>query len=159
MAAIVNGRMTADHKGEITLFIIGMTVNNWFAIGKWLPVFRAMGRMLNELYRDPDSGFLGHELCWRGLGRPVLIQYWRSFDALEGYASADDRAHKPAWAAFNRAARGNRAVGIFHETYGVNSGASETIYSDTVPFGLGKVSGLVAATGSRQAARDRMRNS
>ena len=46
----------------------------------------------------PELGFLGGR-TW--FGRTiVMIQYWRSFEALESYAKARDRAHLPAWAAF-----------------------------------------------------------
>ena len=156
MAKIVPDRMTADHAGDIVVFVIGMRVNRWFAIGKWVPVFNAMGRMLGELHRDRDSGFLAYELCWKSPRQPVLIQYWRSFEALEAYAHDTGQAHRPAWAAFNRAARGNRAVGIFHETYVVRRGGSETVYNNLPAFGLGKAVGLVPATGKREAARDRI---
>ena len=159
MVEIVPGRMTANHSGDIVVFVIGMRVNRLFAVGKWLPVFRAMGAMLGELHRDPDSGFLAYEMCWKSPRQPVLIQYWRSFDALERYATDTDKAHRPAWAAFTRAARDNNAVGIFHETYVVRGGASETLYQDLPAFGLGKAKGLVPATGNRQAARSRMSQS
>jgi hypothetical protein len=159
MATIVPDRMTADHSGDIVVFVIGMRVNNWLAPQKWLPVFQAMGGMLGELYGDPASGFLGAETLWKSPRQPVLIQYWASFDALDAYAHAAERAHRPAWTRFNRAARGNRAVGIFHETYVVPGGGTETIYANMPAFGLGKVAGLTAATGNRAAARDRMRQS
>ena len=50
-------------------------------------------------------------------------------------------------------------VGIFHETYCVKAGSFETIYVNMPPFGLGRVAGLVSATGARNAARARMRAS
>lgn len=159
MANIVPGRMTANHSGDIAVFIIGMRVNRLFAVGKWLPVFRAMGAMLGELHRDPGSGFLAYEMCWKSPRQPVLIQYWQSFDALEAYAADTGKAHRPAWTAFNRATKDNDAVGIFHETYVVRAGASETLYNDLPVFGLGKAKGLVPATGNREAARNRMAES
>ena len=159
MPAIVPGRVTADHAGEIVVFIIGMRVNKWFAVHKWLPTFRAMGAMLAELAQAPEAGFLAYEFAWSSPRQPVLIQYWRSFEALDGYANAKDRGHMPAWAAFNRAARGNDAVGIFHETYVVKPGCSESVYNDMPPFGLGKVAGVSPATGSRMVARGRMARS
>ena len=76
------------------------------------------------------------------------MQYWRSYEQLHSYAHARDRAHLPAWAAFQKAARGNTAVGIYHETYLVRAGAYETIYSDMPIFGLGKAGTLVPAVGS-----------
>jgi hypothetical protein len=38
-----------------------MKINRPLAVRKWLPMFRAMGPMLEELYRHPEKGFLGGE--------------------------------------------------------------------------------------------------
>jgi hypothetical protein len=157
MSKITPGRMTAAHQGSVVVFLIGMRINNFRKVGKWLPVLRAMGPMLNELYRDPESGFLGSEFMLRNLRTVVLMQYWRDFDSLEGYARARDRKHWPAWTAFNKAVGSDGTVGIFHETYLVPAHGSETIYANMTPFGLGKVSGTVPATGSRNEARSRMK--
>ena len=86
----------------------------------------------------------------------ALIQYWRSFDHLHAYAHDRDRAHLPAWAAFNKAARGNTTVGIFHETYVVPAGSYETIYAAMPPFGLGRAGKLVPAVGSMHNASQRI---
>lgn len=154
--AIRPGRLTARHSGEIIVFVIGMRINRWWAVGKWWPVFRAMGAMLRELGRDPNSGFLGAEFALKGLRTPVLIQYWRSYDDLDCYAHDAARLHKPAWIAFNKAIGGDGSVGIYHETYVVPAGGHETIYANMPPFGLGKVLGTEPATGSRATARARL---
>ena len=156
MTTITTGRVTARHRGEIVVFIIGMRVNRWGAIRKWLPVFRAMGAMLRELRSTADCGLLGVEIAWKSPRQPVLIQYWRSFDRLEGYARDAARLHRPAWAAFNRAIGDDGSVGIYHETYVVPAGGHETVYGNMPPFGLGAVSGTEPATGRRNTARDRL---
>ena len=85
------------------------------------------------------------------------VQYWRSFEALEAYARQADRAHWPAWVAFNkRMARSRGDVGIFHETYRVAAGEYEAIYSGMPPHGLGKVSKLIPARDRFETARGRM---
>ncbi|OYU33403.1 DUF4188 domain-containing protein [Novosphingobium sp. PASSN1] len=157
MSKITPGRMTAAHQGSVVVFLIGMRINHFHKVGKWLPVLRAMGPMLEELHQDPDSGFLGSEFMLRNLRTVVLVQYWRDFDSLEAYARARGRKHWPAWTAFNKAVGNDGTVGIFHETYVVPEHGSETIYANMVPFGLGKVSGTVPATGSRNEARSRMK--
>ncbi|MDF8334399.1 DUF4188 domain-containing protein [Novosphingobium cyanobacteriorum] len=157
MNTIVPARMTATHDGSVVVFVIGMRINAFRKLGKWLPVARAMGPMIAELSRNPDSGFLGTEYLIRGLRTVVLLQYWRDFDSLEAYARDREQKHWPAWVAFNKAVGTDGTVGIFHETYVVPAGAHETIYANMPPFGLGKVSGLAPATGSRNAARSRMR--
>jgi len=89
-----------------------------------------------------------------GLRSLTMVQYWRDFAALETYARNREAQHWPAWVAFNKAVGTDGSVGIFHETYTV--AAHEAIYVNMPAFGLGKVSGLVPATGSREAARNRM---
>jgi len=150
------GRFTARHQDALVVFVIGMRINHFHKLGKWLPVARAMPRMLAELQADPASGFLGAELLRGGLRTLATLQYWRDFDSLEAYARARDREHWPAWTAFNKAVGSNGSVGIFHETYVVPPGGSETIYANMPIFGLGRVAGIAPATGSRNAARSRL---
>ena len=150
------GRFTADHRGPITLFIIGMRINKFRRIDKWLPVARAMGPMIAELSAQPESGFLGAEFMLSGLRTLVILQYWRSFDLLESYAKDSAQSHLPAWKEFYRKANRGEAVGIFHETYCVDPGKFETVYGNMPRFGLGKVAGLAPAEGARNKARTRM---
>ncbi|KUR71569.1 transcriptional regulator [Novosphingobium fuchskuhlense] len=157
MSTITPGRMTAAHQDPLVVFVIGMRINHFHKVSKWWPVINAMGPMIAELSRNPESGFLGTETMLRSLRTIALLQYWRDFDSLEAYARARDQKHWPAWTAFNKAIGNDGTVGIFHETYVVPAHGSETIYANMVPFGLGKVSGVVPATGSRNEARSRMR--
>lgn len=157
MSKVLPGRLTADFDGSLVVFVIGMRINHFHKVGKWLPVARAMGPMLAELARNPQSGFLGTETMLRDLRTIVLMQYWRDFDCLEAYARDRDQKHWPAWTAFNKAVGSDGSVGIFHETYTVPAGAFETIYGNMPPFGLGRVAGLVPATGKRNEARSRMK--
>ncbi len=154
MAKIVDRRMAAEMDGEFVVFLIGLRINKPWKVHKWLPVFLAMPRMLKELRDDPDSGFLGHVMSMR-----VIVQYWRSFDHLEAYARDPNRLHWPAWVDFNRRIQASRGdVGIWHETYRIAPGNYEAIYSGMPPIGLGAAGRLVAADGSREAARQRMQS-
>lgn len=157
MNAIQPGRFTANHAGPLVVFAIGMRINRFWRFGKWLPVIRSMRPMLAELSANPDSGFLGTEYLLRGPRTVMLLQYWRDFDSLEAYARDRDRAHWPAWTAFNKAVGADGTVGIFHETYVVPAGGHETVYANMPPFGLGKVAGTIPATGSRNEARSRLK--
>ena len=151
------GRYSAGFTGPLVMFVIGMRVNQLRRVDKWLPVARAMGPMLAELSARPESGFLGVETLFQWPRTIITLQYWTSFDALEAYAKDRDAKHLPAWAAFNTAVGASGTVGIFHETYSVEAGGHETIYANMPSFGLGRVAGLVPATGSREQARSRMR--
>lgn len=156
MDAVTPGRFAAQHEGAVTIFVIGMRINRLLRFDKWVPVARAIGPMVDELSRNPESGFLGVEPMLRNWRTVLMLQYWRDFDSLEGYARDREQSHWPAWTAFNKAVGSSRTVGIFHETYVVPAGGYETIYANMVPFGLGKVNGVAPATGSRNAARSRM---
>ncbi|AXU19324.1 DUF4188 domain-containing protein [Novosphingobium sp. THN1] len=157
MTKVLSGRLTADFDRSLVVFVIGMRINHFHKVGKWLPVARAMGPMIRELAGNPQSGYLGVETMLRGPRTVVMMQYWRDFDSLEAYARDRDQKHWPAWTAFNKAVGSNGTVGIFHETYAVAAGAYETIYGNMPPFGLGKVAGLIPATGKRNEARSRMK--
>ena len=151
MAQVIPNRMTAEIDGDFVVFLIGMRINKPWKIHKWLPVFLAMPRMLKELESHRASGFLGHIL-----GLRVIVQYWKSFEELEAYARSKDHQHWPAWVAFNKRVANSRGdVGIWHETYQVRAGEYETVYSGMPPFGLGKASRLIPATGGRESARGR----
>lgn len=152
------GRFAAAFDRPVTVFVIGMRINQFRKVGKWLPVARAMGPMVAELAANPDSGFLGAERLFLNLRTIMLLQYWRDFDSLEAYARDREQKHWPAWGAFNKAVGSDGTVGIFHETYCVPAGGYETIYGNMPPFGLGKVAGLAPATGSRNEARSRMKS-
>lgn len=150
------GRYSATIDGDFVVFLIGARINRLWQVNKWLPVTRAMPRMLKELREHPELGLLHVEGFLQG--RTVMtVQYWRSFDHLDAYAHAKDKAHLPAWAAFNRAVGGNGAVGVFHETYSVRAGEFECVYVNMPPMLMAKAGEIVSATGTRESARGRLR--
>jgi len=151
---VITKRMTAAIDGEVVVFLIGMRINRFWKLHQWLPVAMAMPRMIRELAGNKDLGFL-HAESW--LGRTtILLQYWKSFEALEAYAKSKSHEHLPAWAAFNRSIASNGDVGIWHETYRVRAGEFECFYNNMPPFGLARATNLVPATGSREGAAGRM---
>lgn len=152
MSNVIPKRVTAKIEGDFVVFLIGMRINKFWKVHKWLPVFLAMPGMIRELERRPDSGFLGHLF-----GFKVIVQYWRSFEELEAYARDSNQQHWPAWVKFNKRVGGSRGdVGIWHETYKVRAGEYECIYSGMPPFGLAKASALVDVAAASDSARGRM---
>jgi len=118
MPKVIAKRVTADIEGDFVIFLIGIRINKPWKVHKWLPVFRAMPKMIHELEQRPESGFLRHIMNFG-----VIVQYWRSFEHLEAYARDPDRRHWPAWVDFNKRVGGSRGdVGIWHETYRVRAG-------------------------------------
>ena len=154
MAHVNKGRLTADLPAEeFVLFMIGMRINQLHKVNQWLPVFLAMPKMVNELVRQPDLGLLARPRTFLSGRTSLLVQYWKSFEALDHYARSGDHEHLPAWRAFNRRTRDNGAVGIFHETYRVSGDRIETIYGNMPTFGLGLAFSTVKpGTGSQSAA-------
>ena len=140
-----NERVTHNASTEpVVVFLIGMRVNRWWKVHQWLRTALAMPRMLRELGEHPELGLLGGE-SWFGR-TTILVSYWKSVDHLFAYAKMRNADHLPAWRAFNKHIGTNGDVGIWHETYIVEPGASESVYVNMPEFGLGKVMGLRSAS-------------
>jgi len=154
MSAIVQQRVSGRLDGDFVVFAIGMRVNRWWKLHKWIPVVTAMPRMLKELYASPELGFLGGE-AWFGR-TTMMMSYWRSMDHLMRYSKNRDLAHLPAWRAFNKTIGTNGDVGIWHETYRVRPGDYESIYVNMPRFGLGNAGEIVEARGKRETAEGRL---
>ncbi len=141
MVEINPGRTTHAHEGSLVVFLIGMRVNKPWRPDLWVPAFTAMPRMLTELSKDPDSGLLGFRAVFSPR-TPWVVQYWSSEDKLYDYASRRDAEHRPAWTAFNTAARkAPGAVGVWHETYVVDR--AESVYVGMPAWGLGRATSVV----------------
>jgi len=155
MAKVLAGRYTAQIDGPFVVFVIGLRINRFWALRKWVPTAMAMGPMLRTLYQHPEKGFLGAETFFYGRGI-VLLQYWRSFEDLEHFARSQDEPHFAPWKRFNKMIGGDGSVGIFHETYLVPAGQYEALYGNMPAFGLGAAGEHVPATGRRETARRRL---
>jgi hypothetical protein len=158
MAHVNHGRFMADlPPGEdVVVFLIGLRINQLHKVGQWLPVVTAMPRMIKELVAQPELGLLARPRSFVSGRTTLLVQYWASFEALDAYARAADRAHLPAWREFNRRTKDNGAVGIYHETYRVPADRIETIYGNMPDFGLGQAFGTRKPGAGSQTAAGRM---
>src|ERR1700753_2407472 len=103
--AIIPGRQQAHPQKPFALFLIGMRINNFLAVGNWLPVMRAMPPMQAELLAKPDSGLLWQRNYLSGRCS-LTVQYWDSMEKLFAYAHDREGKHFPAWAAYNRRIKG-----------------------------------------------------
>jgi hypothetical protein len=147
-------RLTANMEGNFVVFLIGMRINRPLRPQKWLPVIRAMPRMIDELYRQPELGFIHAEMWFSRT--TIMVQYWRSMEQLLAYATNKSASHLPAWHAFNRSVGTDGSVGIWHETYAASPGTHESVYINMPPFGLGRAGTLQPATAGRQSAAGRL---
>jgi fumigallin biosynthesis monooxygenase-like protein len=156
MSPVVSARMTAQLDGDFVVFLIGMRTNKWWKFWKWLPVAAQMPRMRIELAKQPELGLL-HARNVFGFPNLMVIQYWRSFEQLQAYATDRSFAHLPAWRDFKRRIASNGDVGIWHETFLVKDGAHEGLYNNMPRWGLANAETPVPAEGSRKSAKGRLR--
>jgi hypothetical protein len=156
MNPIIRKRVTVDVDEEFVVLLIGMRINKLWKIHRWLPVAWSMRRMVTQLGNlGAETGYLGGE--YRTAGNPfVFVQYWRSYDSLERYASHEALHHRRTWAWFFRKIALNGDVGIYHETYRITPGNYECVYLNMPPFGLGRIFPLVGADGGFRSSRGRM---
>jgi hypothetical protein len=146
-------RMMAEIDGDFAVFLIGMRLNRPWRVDRWGPLALAMVRMLGDLRKGSEPGFLGAVL-----GLPVSVVYWRSYEELEAWALKPRGSHARAMAAFAQSGvEGRGDIGFWHETYLVRQGDYDAVYSGMPPFGLGAASRLVPVTAERASARQRLR--
>ena len=155
MAATINQRIAAQIEGDFVVFLIGARVNYWWKFLSFIPIARAMNRMIDELEANRQLGML-HVEQWNG-NPTIMVQYWRSFEHLHAYARMRDAEHLPAWADFNRRFGSNGEFGIWHETFLVRAGEYEAIYNNMPEFGLAKAGSWVPASGKQNTAKGRLR--
>ena len=157
MNNVFPGRYTANVSEPFVVFLIGLRVNNFWAIKKWLPVAQAMGPMMKTLSQNPEKGLLGVE----NFGRiwPIetcMVSYWRSFEDLTRFARSSDDPHWAAWQRFMKEIGSDGSVGIWHETYRVDPGSYECIYGNMPAFGLGAATTHVPISEKTRTAERRM---
>lgn len=155
MTEFITERTTAELDGEFVVYRIGMRINSFWKLHHWLPVFRAMPRMLDELDAESERGLLAWDLK-PGFRVHEVIQYWRSFEDLREYALDGDAEHAPAMRWANELLEQTDAVGIWHETYVISGGEYETVYENTPLIGLAKAGDLRPATDQRKTATGRL---
>ncbi len=153
---IFSDRLAPDADQEFVVFLIGMRVNKWWQLRKWLHTARAMPRMIKELQANPALG-LKHVYGVRAGRNFISVQYWESFEHLRDYANNPDHEHKPAWAEFYKVVGLKGDVGIWHETYAIKPGQYEAIYGNMPKFGLGTFLPVEKATGRYGDAISRMK--
>ncbi len=154
MPEIAGRRMTAEIDGDFVVFLIGARFNSFHL----LQTFRDLGgrlgmkHMLDYLMAHPGKGLLGYQM-----GLPTIVQYWRSFDHLEKFASDSSDPHLAAWRKYWRRVGTSSRTGIWHETYLVRAGEYEAVYGNMPAHGLARAGRLVPVAEAKMA-RDRFRS-
>ncbi|HZG84770.1 DUF4188 domain-containing protein [Paenibacillus sp.] len=154
MAKWIPGRYTAQMDESFAVFVIGVRIHQLWKLHLWIPIIVSMQKMITELYRNKELGFLDMKffVSWRGV---TLLQYWKSFEHLEHY-SRHAGLHLKAWKDFNRNVADTGAVGFYHESYVVEPGRYECMYVNMPVYGLARAGRHVPVAGRRETARGRM---
>ncbi len=153
---IRTGRWAASHDGEFVVFLIGMRVNRPLRVKQWWPVITAMPQMLKWLDQHPQAGLLHYEPAFKNPLSPIVVQYWRSFEDLERFARSPDAPHLAAWKHYNASVGDSGDVGVWHETYRVTGGASESLFANMPTSGLGGAGDLVPVGSTAATAAKRI---
>jgi hypothetical protein len=145
---VAGRRMTAEIDGDFVVFLIGARLEKLRLARSLVDLGgrRGMKHMLDYLVAHPEKGLLAYEM-----GIPTIVQYWRSFEQLEAFASDKDDPHLDVWRQYWRRVGRSGRTGIWHETYLVKAGQYEAVYGNMPARGLGKAGRLVLATESSRA--------
>ena len=106
---VQQGRWTAEIDGDFVVFLIGAMAHDPVGSPEATRLLMTMSDMLGELLSDPSKGLLAFSTYGTAANGAVLIQYWRSFDALEAYARDPGAKHAPVWREWNRLAADERS--------------------------------------------------
>jgi Domain of unknown function (DUF4188) len=151
---INSGRWSARLDGDFVVFLIGAEIRDDEQSAPATALLMAMIDMLGELEQDESIGLLGYQVF--GAIGGVIVQYWRSFEALEAYARNPSAKHAPVWKAWNHlAADETTGAGIWHETFKVSAGSYEAIYQNMPLTGLQRA-GEPTVVGAHASARERL---
>jgi hypothetical protein len=156
MTEINQGRWTAQIEGDFVVFIIGARLEKTHPLRSLrdLGEFKnGMRAMLAHLTQHPEKGLLGYQNA--GIST-MVIQYWRSFEALETFARDDGDPHLATWRSYWKRVATSDRTGIWHETYLVRSGEYEAVYGNMPAYGLAKATDLIPLSDDA-TARHRLR--
>jgi hypothetical protein len=150
------GRWTSHVDGDFVVLLLGAHAANPLGGLRIAPVLGRMARTLEELERDPHLGLLGHQR--HGGRRGVIVQYWRSLEALERVALDPAGRSADVWRAWFGTGDGDGGqAGYWHEAFRVRAGDYTAAYRDVPAIGLLRA-GVPAPVGDpRAGAKQRAR--
>src|SRR5699024_5294183 len=152
---VFTGRYRTENSEGVVVFMIGMRVNQYLAVHKWLPVFAAMLPMIKVLYTHKEElGILSMENFF-GLRTTVMNHNSHTVDDLLAYARG--KKHLTAWRDFNRKVGDNKAVGIYHESYQVKRENYESVFANMPLHGLSKALPQIPITNDLNGAKKRLK--
>jgi hypothetical protein len=142
-----------DHVEELCLVRLGLVVRKLRALPFSAKMGRAIGRATAEAV-ESGSGLLRSErfrFAWDHFG---VLQYWSSFEALEGWSHRPP--HSDWWREALERMREQGDFGVYHETFLVPRSRVESIYLNCPPVGLSAFGVTGEAVGTSTTSRDRL---
>lgn len=134
---ITPGRWVADPPPGTTLVLFGLRVNRWTSAWSWLPLVRALRRMLVEAEASPETSGLLWSSLWRDGRVFTVLSYWRDMDSAMGWAQDSRFEHVRVWQRYNRGRVGDSGdIGLWHEVIEIDPERLHTLYRDMDPRGL-----------------------
>jgi len=132
------GKVAVDNTEPAVVFLVGIRINQWRRVRRWLPLLLAMPSMLRELVSNPGSGLTGYRLLLGpGLRQATVVQYWRSPEDLHRFAHQAAGTHRSAQRRYWWHYGDSAAVGVWHELLVSPQGAHHGMYGNMPPFGIG----------------------
>jgi Domain of unknown function (DUF4188) len=153
---IRTGRWMARRDEPFAVFVFGMRLNRLRGLPRFAWGLRVLRRILRDLDAHLGRGFLAGQVYWAGRTL-VAVQYWESFDALDGWARDHRLPHRKPWQRYLREALGDEAMGLWHETYLASPGNWEGVYVNMPAWGLAAGVDAVEMQATRGSARERLR--
>ena len=146
----------ARREAPFAVFLFGMRLNRVRGLARFLWGLRVLRRILADLEAHSPRGFVAGQV-YRARRTLIAVQYWESFEALDGYARDHGLPHRRAWQRYLSEALNDPAVGLWHETYLAEPGSWEGVYVNMPPWGLGAGAELLEMQSTRGSARERLR--
>ena len=135
-AGIRAGKVTAGGSEPIVIFLLGVRINRWRMVRRWLPLLLTVAGAVRELAEDRNSGLLGYRLLLGpGPRQAMIVQYWRGHDDLRRFARGE--RHRSAQRRYWWHYGASDGVGVWHELIGSPSGQHHAMYGNMPPTGLG----------------------
>lgn len=134
---VLAGRWVADPPPGTTLVLFGLRVNRWGRVLSWLPLVRALRRMVAEAEARPDESGLLWARRWRDGRAFTVLSYWRDYESAMAWSQDPRFVHRGVWRNYNRGRVGDSGdVGLWHEVIEIDPDRLHTIYRDIDRRGL-----------------------
>jgi hypothetical protein len=154
--AVRTGRWMARRDEPFAVFVFGMRLNRIRGLARFLWGLRVLRRILRDLDAHPERGYLAGRV-YRAGRTLVAVQYWESFEDLDGWARDHRLPHRKPWQQYLRESLGEETVGLWHETYLASPGSWEGVYVNMPPWGLAAGVNAVEMQATKGSARERLR--